>query len=145
MSHLGQITLLVQDYDDAIAYFVGSLGFTLVADNDMGKGKRWVVVAPDAQAQTGILLARAADAAQLAATGAQAAGRVAFFLHTDDFARDYARMQAAGVTFCEEPRHEAYGSVVVFEDISGNRWDLMQPNPAQPHPTPRTPTSRSPR
>ena len=127
MSHLGQITLLVQDYDEAIAHFVDALGFTLIADNDMGNGKRWVVVSPDAAAQTGILLARATGDAQEAATGSQTGGRVAFFLHTDDFARDYARMKAAGVTFCEEPRHENYGSVVVFEDISGNRWDLMQP------------------
>jgi catechol 2,3-dioxygenase-like lactoylglutathione lyase family enzyme len=127
MSHLGQTTLLVRDYDDAIAFFVDALGFTLVADDDMGDGKRWVVVAPDAAAQTGILLARAVGDAQQAALGHQAGNRVAFFLHTDDFARDYARMRAAGVAFCEEPRHEAYGSVVVFEDISGNRWDLMQP------------------
>jgi uncharacterized glyoxalase superfamily protein PhnB len=85
------------------------------------------VVAPDASAQTGILLARAASDVQQAALGHQTGNRVAFFLHTDDFARDYERMRAAGVTFCEEPRHEPYGSVVVFEDISGNRWDLMQP------------------
>jgi catechol 2,3-dioxygenase-like lactoylglutathione lyase family enzyme len=127
MSHLGQITLLVHDYDEAIGFFVDALGFTLVADNDMGRGKRWVVVAPDATSQTGILLARAVDDAQQATTGAQAGGRVAFFLHTDDFEGAYARMRASGVTFCEEPRHETYGSVVVFEDISGNRWDLMQP------------------
>ena len=127
VSHLGQITLLVHDYDDAIRFFVDSLGFTLVADDDMGNRKRRVVVSADAAAQTGLLLARAVNDEQAAAIGSQAGGRVAFFLYTDDFAASYAHMSAAGVTFCEEPRHETYGSVVVFEDISGNRWDLMQP------------------
>jgi len=127
MSHLGQITLLVHDYDEAIAFFVDGLGFTLVEDTDVGHGKRWVVVAPAGSTETALLLARAVDDTQVAAVGAQAGGRVGFFLHTDDFARDYARMRAAGVRFREEPRQEDYGTVVVFEDVSGNRWDLVQP------------------
>lgn len=129
MSHLGQITLLVHDYDEAIRFFVDALGFMLVADDHMGNGKRRVVVSPGVAAQTGLLLARAASDTQAAAIGSQAGGRVAFFLYTDDFAASYEHMSAAGVTFCEEPRHETYGSVVVFEDISGNRWDLLQPKP----------------
>lgn len=128
MSHLGQITLLVHEYDDAIAFFVDALGFTLVADTDMGSGKRWVVVAPTGSHETALLLARAVDDPQRASVGTQTGGRVSFFLHTDDFTRDHARMRAAGVTFCGEPRHEAYGTVAVFEDISGNRWDLIQPS-----------------
>ena len=129
MSHLGQVTLLVHDYDDAIAFFVDALGFTVVADTDMGSGKRWVVVAPAGSHETTLLLARAVDDPQRGAVGMQTGGRVGFYLHTDDFARDQERMRAAGVTFCEEPRDEAYGTVVVFEDISGNRWDLIQPLP----------------
>jgi catechol 2,3-dioxygenase-like lactoylglutathione lyase family enzyme len=126
MSHLGHVTLLVDDYDDAVGFFVEALGFTLVEDTALGGGKRWVVVAPPGSTETGLLLARAATDAQRAVVGAQTGGRVAFFLHTDDFTRDYARMKQAGVTFCEEPREEAYGRVVVFEDVCGNRWDLME-------------------
>ena len=129
MSHLGQITLLVHEYDDAIAFFVDALGFSLVADTDMGSGKRWVVVAPAGSHETALLLARAIDGPQRGTVGTQTGGRVSFVLHTDDFARDHARMRSAGVTFCGEPRHEKYGTVVVFEDISGNRWDLIQPLP----------------
>lgn len=119
------VSLLVADYDEAIGFFVGKLGFSLVEDTDMGHGKRWVVVSPG-QYGTDFLLARAVGE-QAAAIGQQGGGRVWLFLHTDDFARDYARMSAAGVRFLEEPRHEVYGTVAVFEDISGNRWDLMQP------------------
>jgi catechol 2,3-dioxygenase-like lactoylglutathione lyase family enzyme len=123
---LGAVTLLVRDYHAAIAWFRDSLGFELLADTDLGGGKRWVLVAPRAGG-TPLLLAQASDDAQRARIGDQAGGRVAFFLHTDDFARDHARMTAAGVTFREEPRQEAYGSVAVFEDLCGNLWDLIEP------------------
>ncbi len=119
------VSLLVADYDEAIAYYVGKLGFTLVEDTDMGRGKRWVVVSPGTGG-TDFLLARAIGD-QVKVIGQQGGGRVWLFLHTDDFAGDHARMTAAGVTFLEEPRHEAYGTVAVFEDLSGNRWDLLQP------------------
>jgi catechol 2,3-dioxygenase-like lactoylglutathione lyase family enzyme len=119
------VSLLVADYDAAISFYVGKLGFTLVEDTDMGAGKRWVVVSPGTEG-TNFLLARAVED-QAQAIGRQGGGRVWLFLHTDDFAGDHARMTAAGVTFLEEPRHEAYGTVAVFEDLSGNRWDLLQP------------------
>ncbi|MDB5437136.1 MAG: extradiol dioxygenase [Phenylobacterium sp.] len=120
--------LLVRDYDEAIGFFVDKLGFTLVADVDQGGGKRWVVVAP-AAGGAGLLLAKAADPAQAARIGDQTGGRVFLFLQTDDFAADHARMQAAGVRFLEAPRHEPYGTVAVFEDLCGNRWDLIEPRP----------------
>jgi catechol 2,3-dioxygenase-like lactoylglutathione lyase family enzyme len=128
--NLVAITLLVRDYDEAIAYYTQSLGFALLEDTDMGNGKRWVRVAPRGQGNVALLLARAANDEQLAAVGKQAGGRVAFFLHTDDFARDHAAMKSRGVRFLEEPRHEVYGNVVVFEDLYGNRWDFIEP--AQP-------------
>ncbi|MGX1880465.1 VOC family protein [Streptomyces sp. NPDC055287] len=128
MSHIALVTLVVRDYDDAIAFYTGALGFELAEDTDRGDGSRWVVVSPPGSAGgTGLLLARAKDDAQLARVGGQTGGRVGFFLHTEDFARDHARMTAAGVRFLEEPRHEPYGSVAVFEDLYGNRWDLLQP------------------
>lgn len=126
MPHIALVTLLVHDYDPAIAFYTGPLGFELVEDTDRGDGSRWVVVRPRGGAG-GLLLARADADAQRAGVGAQTGGRVGFFLHTDDFARDHARMTAAGVRFLEEPRHEPYGSVAVFEDLYGNRWDLLQP------------------
>ena len=119
------VTLLVADYDEAIAFYVGKLGFSLVEDTDMGGGKRWVVLSPGTDG-TDFLLARAIGE-QASAIGRQGGGRVWLFLHTDDFAGDHARMAAAGVTFLEEPRREAYGTVAVFEDIAGNRWDLLEP------------------
>ena len=119
------ITLLVPDYDEGIAFYVGRLGFALVEDTDLGAGKRWVVVAPSAGAA--LLLARAADARQAAAIGRQAGGRVGFFLHSDDFDADHARMSAAGVTFEAPPRREPYGRVAVWRDPFGNRWDLIGP------------------
>lgn len=119
------VSVLVADYDQAIAFYVGKLGFTLVEDADMGHGKRWVVVSPGSEG-TNFLLARAVGE-QAEAIGRQGGGRVWLFLHTDDFAGDYARMSDAGVRFLEAPRHEAYGTVAVFEDLSGNRWDLIQP------------------
>ncbi|MEV8306538.1 VOC family protein [Streptomyces flavidovirens] len=128
MPHIALVTLVVRDYDDAIAFYTGALGFELAEDTDRGDGSRWVVVRPPGSAAgTGLLLARAKDDAQLARVGGQTGGRVGFFLHTEDFARDHARMTAAGVRFLEDPRHEAYGSVAVFEDLYGNRWDLLQP------------------
>ncbi|GGT18486.1 VOC family protein [Streptomyces purpureus] len=128
MSFIALVTLVVRDYDEAIAFYTDSLGFTLVEDTDRGDGSRWVVVRPPgATGGTDLLLARAKDDRQAAAVGAQTGGRVGFFLHTHDFAADHARMLAAGVRFLEEPRHEPYGSVAVFEDLYGNRWDLLQP------------------
>ena len=124
--HLVYVTLVVREYDEAIAYFVDVLGFTLREDTDLGDGKRWVVVSPPGAAETSLLLAKASTVAQRAAVGQQCAGRVGFFLHTDDFARDHARLQARGVSFVEEPRHEPYGTVAVFEDLYRNRWDLIQ-------------------
>jgi catechol 2,3-dioxygenase-like lactoylglutathione lyase family enzyme len=120
--------LLVRDYDEAIGFFVEKLGFTLAGDVDQGGGKRWVVVVP-AAGGAGLLLAKAADPAQAARIGDQTGGRVFLFLQTDDFAADHARMRAAGVRFLEAPRHEPYGTVAVFEDLCGNRWDLIEPRP----------------
>lgn len=121
------VTFLVRDYDEAIAYFRTALGFRLVEDTPMGEGKRWVRVASQGSAGPSLLLAQAATPQQAACVGRQAGGRVFLFLHTDDFARDQARMKAGGVTFLESPRQEAYGIVAVFEDLYGNRWDLIQP------------------
>jgi catechol 2,3-dioxygenase-like lactoylglutathione lyase family enzyme len=120
------VAIVVEEYDPAIAFFTGALGFDLVEDTPNGPGKRWVVVRPPG-AETGILLARADGEQQRAAVGAQAGGRVGFFLRVDDFDAAYGRMLAAGVTFAGRPRTEAYGKVVVFEDIAGNRWDLLGP------------------
>ncbi|MEW2553410.1 VOC family protein [Streptomyces zhihengii] len=128
MSHIALVTLVVRSYDEAIAFYTGPLGFELAEDTDRGDGTRWVVVRPPGAPEgTGLLLARAKDGEQAARVGSQTGGRVGFFLHTDDFARDHARMTAGGVRFLEEPRHEAYGSVAVFEDLYGNRWDLLEP------------------
>jgi len=130
MAHLQLTAIIVEDYDDAIAFFTEALGFDLVEDspaqtND-GRPKRWVVVRP-AGAETGILLARADGEHQVAAIGNQHAGRVGFFLGVDDFDASYEHMRAAGVEFLSEPRTEPYGRVVVFRDIAGNRWDLLGP------------------
>jgi len=119
------VALLVRDYDEAIAYFVGRLGFTLTEDRPVTSEKRWVVVTPPG-GQTGLLLARAATQEQQAEIGRQGGGRVFLFLHTDDFARDHARMRERGIAFTEAPREEPYGTVAVFEDLYGNRWDLLQ-------------------
>ncbi|TBR38823.1 MULTISPECIES: VOC family protein [Dyella] len=123
---IGGVALVVADYAAAIAWYTGVAGFELIEDIDMGEGKRWVVVAPRGSKETRLLLAQAANDTQRAAVGHQAGGRVFLFLHTDDFWRDYERMKGAGATFCEEPREEPYGTVVVFEDLYGNRWDLIQ-------------------
>ncbi|MCB5179805.1 VOC family protein [Streptomyces antimicrobicus] len=129
-SHIALTALVVADYDDAIDFYTRALGFDLVEDTPRPDGSRWVVVRPPGATEAALLLARAKDEAQRARVGDQTGGRVGFFLHTDDFARDHARMTAEGVRFLEEPRHEPYGSVAVFEDLYGNRWDLLQP--AQP-------------
>jgi catechol 2,3-dioxygenase-like lactoylglutathione lyase family enzyme len=123
--HIACIALVVDDYDRAIDFYVGTLGFELREDSPREDGKRWVVVAPPG-AETGLLLARAANAAQSARIGDQTGGRVGFFLHTDDFRRDHAAMSAKGVRFLEDPREEDYGIVAVFEDLYGNRWDLLE-------------------
>jgi catechol 2,3-dioxygenase-like lactoylglutathione lyase family enzyme len=128
MTRIALVTLVVDDYDEAIRFYTEALGFRLVEDEPRPDGSRWVVVRPDVhQDGTGLLLARAKDDAQRTRVGDQTGGRVGFFLHTDDFARDHARMLAAGVTFLEAPRLEPYGSVAVFQDLYGNRWDLLQP------------------
>jgi catechol 2,3-dioxygenase-like lactoylglutathione lyase family enzyme len=126
MSHLAHVALLVRDYDEAIAWFTKKLRFKLVEDSPCGPGKRWVLVAPPGGG-TALLLAKAANAEQDAAVGRQGGGRVAFFLHTDDFAHDHAAMRAAGVKFLEAPRYAPYGTVAVFEDLCGNKWDVLQP------------------
>ncbi|MEV7084629.1 VOC family protein [Streptomyces sp. NPDC093085] len=127
MSHIALVTLVVDDYDRAIAHYTQALGFDLAEDTDRDDGSRWVVVRPRGGGATGLLLARAKDDAQRASIGAQTGGRVGFFLYTDDFAGDHARMTAAGVRFVRETRQEPYGTVAVFEDLYGNLWDLLQP------------------
>jgi catechol 2,3-dioxygenase-like lactoylglutathione lyase family enzyme len=124
---LSAISILVADYDEAISWYCSKLGFELIVDTPMGGGKRWVVVAPNAEAQTRIILAKASGSEQIALIGRQMGGRVGFFLQTDAFDDTYARMVEAGVVFREEPRSETYGKVVVFEDCYGNGWDLIQP------------------
>jgi catechol 2,3-dioxygenase-like lactoylglutathione lyase family enzyme len=125
--HLANIALVVADYDEAIAWYTQVLGFTLLQDIDMGDGKRWVRVAPPgSNGGTALLLAQANPAAQRTRIGDQVGGRVGLFLHTDDFARDHAAMSERGVRFAEEPRHEPYGTVAVFVDLYGNRWDLVE-------------------
>lgn len=129
MSSLGLVTLLVRDYDEAVTFFVASLGFVVAEDTPLADdGRRWVVVRPAGTGRgAALLLARADGAAQTARVGDQLGGRVGFFLETSDFAGDHARMLAAGVRFLEEPRDEAYAIVAVFLDLYGNRWDLLQP------------------
>jgi catechol 2,3-dioxygenase-like lactoylglutathione lyase family enzyme len=123
---IATVTLVVADYDDAIAFYVGKVGFELVEDTAMGDGKRWVVVAPTGGGAA-LLLAQADGERQAERIGDQTGGRVAFFLHSNDFAADHRRMTDAGVRFLEPPRTEPYGTVAVFEDLYGNRWDLLQP------------------
>lgn len=127
MPHLGLVAVVVRDYDEAVDWYRRALGFELREDVPRADGGRWVVVAPPGARETGLLLAQAAGAGQERRVGDQTGGRVALFLHTDDFDRDYKRMVAEGVVFEEEPRTEPYGVVVVFEDLYGNRWDLIQP------------------
>jgi catechol 2,3-dioxygenase-like lactoylglutathione lyase family enzyme len=125
--YLAGLALVVRDYDEAIAWYRDKLGFVCVEDTPLEAGKRWVLMAAGAAAETRILLARARDDAQQQAIGRQSGGRVFLFLHTDDFERDFAAFTDRGVTFLEAPRDEAYGTVAVFEDLYGNKWDLLQP------------------
>lgn len=124
---LSLVTLLVRDYDEALEWYRDRAGFELVEDTDRGDGTRWVVIRPPGSDGTNLLLARASSPDQQARVGDPGGGRVMHFLATEDFAADHARMLAAGVHFREEPRHEPYGSVAVFEDLYGNAWDLIQP------------------
>jgi predicted enzyme related to lactoylglutathione lyase len=129
MPVIGQFSIVVDDYDDAIAFYCNKIGFDLIEDTDMGDGKRWILIAPPRAPvnATRILLARAVNDTQKRAVGQQTGGRVGFFLMTDDFKTDHARMAKNGVRFLEAPRHEPYGIVAVFEDLYGNKWDLLQP------------------
>ena len=123
---IASMTLVVADYDEAIAFYRDRLGFALIENTDMGGGKRWVLVGPR-DGGTRLLLAKADVAAQRAALGNHTGGRVMGFLQTDDFTSDFAAMTQRGVKFLEAPRHEPYGSVAVFEDLYGNKWDLIEP------------------
>jgi catechol 2,3-dioxygenase-like lactoylglutathione lyase family enzyme len=125
MNALTLTSVVVHDYDEAIAFYTGALGFELRADEDRGNGKRWVVVAPPGTRGGGLLLAKAATDEQRAHVGNQTGGRVFLFLEVDDFDAVYARLQAHGTRFTESPRHEDYGTVVVFLDLYGNKWDLI--------------------
>lgn len=125
--HIRCLALLVRDYEEAKAYYCGVLGFQLIEDRPLPDGKRWVLVAPPGSHETCLLLARAATPVQASRVGDQTGGRVFLFLHTDDFWRDFKSMREKGVNFREEPRKESYGIVSVFEDLYGNRWDLLQP------------------
>lgn len=130
---IGTVSLLVRDYDEAIEYFSRKLDFRVVEDTAIkGEGKRWLVIAPPGSGECHLLLAKPRREEDAAMIGRQAGKRVFLFLHTDDFWRDYRKYLERGVRFCEAPREEAYGTVVVFEDLYGNRWDLLQcraPNP----------------
>ena len=124
---LGLVSLVVREYDEAMDFFIGLLGFTLVEDTPVPEqGKRWVVLAPPGDGAARLLLARASSAAQSERIGDQTGGRVAFFLYTDDFARDFAAYRARGVVFVREPVAQPYGQVAVFRDLYGNLWDLVQ-------------------
>jgi len=125
---LSLVSLVVREYAEALDFFVGCLGFTVIEDSPVpGENKRWVVVAPAGSSGARILLARASGPEQAAHIGNQTGGRVFLFLHTDDFQRDYQRYRAKGVTFVRQPREEPYGTVAVFKDLYGNLWDLVQP------------------
>lgn len=127
---LGLVSVVVRDYDEALAFYVGTLGFQLVEDRDVPEqSKRWVVVSPPGATESRLLLARASTPEQASRIGAQTGGRVFLFLHTDDFWRDYASYRARGVVFVREPKQEPYGTVAVFRDLYGNLWDLLQPVP----------------
>lgn len=135
---IAHVALVVRDYDEAIDFFVGKLGFTLIEDTyQPEQDKRWVVVSPPGSSGTSLLLARASRPEQEPFIGNQTGGRVFLFLQTDDFWRDYNRMTAAGVRFVREPLDADYGTVAVFEDLYGNRWDLVQ----YVHSTPRDPAA----
>lgn len=138
---IAHIAVLVRDYDEAIAYFTKAVGFRLVEDSPQGGGKRWVLVAPPGSSSPALLLAMAVTPEQRTAVGNQAGGRVFLFLETDDFRRDYAAMRSRGVVFLEQPRSEPYGTVAVFEDLYGNKWDLIERG-GEATPPARVPASR---
>ncbi len=132
--HLGLFSIVVWDYDEAIAFYVGTLGFLLVEDTHLPEpGKRWVVVSPPGATESRLLLARATNNPQKAHVGNQTGGRVFLFLYTDDFWRDFHAYTNRGVVFVREPRTEAYGTVAVFQDLHRNLWDLIQPATHQHH------------
>jgi catechol 2,3-dioxygenase-like lactoylglutathione lyase family enzyme len=124
---LAHVTLLVHNYEEALAFFTEALGFRVIEDTPRPGGKRWLVVAPPGSDGTSLLLAQADTPEQVQQIGKQGGGRVFLFLQTDDFWRDYQLMQASDVKFLEAPRHESHGIVAVFEDLYGNKWDLLQP------------------
>jgi catechol 2,3-dioxygenase-like lactoylglutathione lyase family enzyme len=128
---IATVALLVRDYDEAIAFYTRKLRFAVAEDTPLGPGKRWVVLSPPGSRGARLLLAEAKNARERAAVGRQAGGRVFLFLRTDDFWRDHRSMVRRGVRFLEEPRVEKYGTVVVFEDLYGNKWDLVMPSPAR--------------
>ncbi|MEX1221143.1 MAG: VOC family protein [Idiomarina sp.] len=125
---IGTVALVVEDYDDAIAFYTKKLRFELIEDTDMGGGKRWVVVSPPNSTGTNLLLAKASNEEQRKSVGNQTGGRVFLFLQTNDIRRDYEFMKSQGVEFTEQPRVEDYGTVVVFKDLYGTKWDLIQLN-----------------
>ena len=129
---IGLVSLVVREYDEALAFYVGKLGFTLIEDTEVPEqNKRWVVVAAPGSAETRLLLARASNAEQTGRVGNQTGGRVFLFLYTDNFQRDYQAYKAKGVMFVREPKEEPYGTVAVFKDLYGNLWDLLQPRSPQ--------------
>lgn len=130
LQQIAHVTVLVTEYDEAIAFYTEKLGFRLLTDTPLGDGKRWVLVAPAGAAGPALLLAKADGPAQQSQVGNQTGGRVFLFLTTDDFWGDYQRLLANGVLFQETPREESYATVVVFADLYGNLWDLLQPKPA---------------
>lgn len=140
---LAHVTLLVRSYDEALAFFTQALGFHIIEDTPLGNNKRWLLVAPPDSRGACLLLAQTSTPGQAQFVGKQADGRVFLFLHTDDFWRDYNRMESHGVIFLESPRREFYGTVAVFEDLYGNKWDLLQPNNAA-SPSPKSVDSTAP-
>ena len=129
---LAHVAVVVRDYDEAIVFYTGVLGFRLIEDTDMGEGKRWVLIAPSGSKGTNILLARAATPEQATRIGNQTGGRVFLFLYTDDFWRDYRSLQSQRVEFVRDPKDEPYGTVAVFKDLYGNLWDLIQSKRSAP-------------
>ena len=130
---LGLISLLVREYEEALSFYVGTLGFRLIEDREVKEqSKRWVVIAPPGSSETHILLARASNDEQAQFVGNQTGGRVFLFLYTDNFERDYLAYKAKGVVFVRERKVESYGTVAVFKDIYGNLWDLLQPKSVRP-------------
>jgi len=123
---INAVSLVVKDYDEAIDFYVNKLDFELIEDTPRSEVKRWVMVAPRGAKETRLLLAKAANAEQEKSIGNQTGGRVFLFLQTDSFWHDYQRMKEKGIVFCETPREESYGTVVVFQDLYGNKWDLLQ-------------------